>query len=149
MVGDSSADMLAANRAGVLAMRVRTGESDSKYDGVADMTVDDFAAAATFIAEEYPMLAEAAATAIATVDANSLVLVDDQGFAAIVRNELRAAGHTVIADLAENGDTMSARLARPPDAVLVTTWPAARAVPETTRSICRIAAPDLIESRAQ
>lgn len=148
MVGDSSADMLAANRAGVLAMRVRTGESDSKYDDVADMTVKDFAAAAKFITEEYPQLAEVAAAAIAAIDRNSVVLVDNPSFAAIVRNELRAAGHTVIADLAGNGETMRAWLSGATDAVLVMAWPAARAAPEAARSICRIAAPYLIESHA-
>lgn len=148
MVGDSSADMLAANRAGLLAMRVRTGESDSKYDGVADMIVSDFAAAAKFIAEEYPILAETAATAIAAVDAGSLVLVDDQSFAAIVRNELRAAGHTVAARITENHETVPAWLSGTTEAVLVTAWPAAKAAPETTRTICRIAAPYRIESRA-
>lgn len=148
MVGDSSADMLAANRAGLLAMRVRTGEGDSKHDGVSDMTVKDFATAAKFITEEYPMLAEAAAARIATVEAGSLVLVDDPSFAAIVRNELRAAGHTPAATKTQNGEAMLAWLSSPTEAVNVMTWPVTIAAPQTSRAICRINAPYPIESRA-
>lgn len=97
MVGDSSADLLAANRTGLLAIAVRTGEDgrDGKYPGVADLTVDDFAAAAAFIAEAYPVLLAGATAAIATVAGGDVVLADTAVFAAVVRNELRAAGHIV------------------------------------------------------
>jgi histidinol-phosphate phosphatase family protein len=55
MVGDSQADMLAANRAGLLAIRVRTGET---YEagaavGCADVEVQDFSAAVDLILEDY------------------------------------------------------------------------------------------------
>jgi histidinol-phosphate phosphatase family protein len=56
MIGDSTADMLAARRAGVRAIRVATGEGgrDAKYAAEPDVVVADVAAAVDFILAEVP-----------------------------------------------------------------------------------------------
>ncbi len=101
MVGDSSADMLAANRAGLLALLVRTGEGgrDGKYVGVADVIVEDFPAAVTVILEHYPDWLQDAKAVVAKVVGGDVILVDraaPTGLAAVIRNELQVAGHTAI-----------------------------------------------------
>jgi D,D-heptose 1,7-bisphosphate phosphatase len=65
MIGDSTADVLAAARAGVLSVLLGTGEggADGKYDVRPDFRFDDIGAAARFIAERSPRRADVGAGA--------------------------------------------------------------------------------------
>ncbi|GJD69993.1 UTP--glucose-1-phosphate uridylyltransferase [Methylobacterium gnaphalii] len=58
MVGDSTTDVLAANRAGLRSVLVRTGEGglDHRANARPDVIVDDVAAATRFILDVYPSL---------------------------------------------------------------------------------------------
>ena len=100
MVGDSDADMLAANRAGLLAIRVQTGDASvsTHAAGVADVEVADFSAAVDFILDEYPRLLRAAASSTSAAQPGDILLVDGEalGLAAVVTNELRAEGRFAI-----------------------------------------------------
>ena len=55
MVGDSTSDMLAAKRAGVKGILVKTGYSgnDGKYDCNPEFIVDDLGAAVALITKEF------------------------------------------------------------------------------------------------
>jgi histidinol-phosphate phosphatase family protein len=58
MVGDSTADMLAARRAGLTSILVETGEGgcDGNYQSSPDFVAADLLAAVAFILDEYPSL---------------------------------------------------------------------------------------------
>jgi histidinol-phosphate phosphatase family protein len=94
MIGDSDADMLAANRAGLLAMRVQTGDPAAMkiHEGSADVEVADLPAAVDFILGEYPRLVSAAESIAAEVTTGTVVVLDQDvtGLEAVLQNELRA-----------------------------------------------------------
>lgn len=77
MIGDSTSDLAAARRAGIRAVLVRTGEGgrDGKYADAPDVVVDDIAAAAAFVTEAHPRLAEAATPLVKEIVAGEDVLV--------------------------------------------------------------------------
>lgn len=101
MVGDTAADMGAASKASLLSILVLTGEDDTSGEAAreASVVVDDFAAAAAFVVERYPVLLREALAHVPHIRDGDLVLIDDAspvGMAAVLRNELRAAGRTAI-----------------------------------------------------
>ncbi|MCU4181159.1 HAD-IIIA family hydrolase [Bosea sp. BH3] len=77
MVGDSTSDLMAAKRAGVRSILVRTGEGgrDGKYAVAPDFVVDDIAAAASFILDVYPSLTRQVSDLVSTIAAGDLILL--------------------------------------------------------------------------
>jgi len=109
MIGDSDADVMAANRAGLLAIRVETGdpEARSRRNNRADVEAPDFAAAVDFILEQYPRMIAAAAQYISMASRGDILLIDEgvAGFEAVLRNELRARGlETLMLSARDLGD---------------------------------------------
>jgi len=100
MVGDSTADILAARRAGVRSILVATGEGggDGKYSAVPDVVVRDFPSAVDFIVSGYPSLAYLQGAFAAEVGPGDLVLIGGLArsgkstLASVVRHELDARG---------------------------------------------------------
>lgn len=140
MVGDSESDILAANRAGLLAMRVQTGEpAVNRHDGVADVEVKDFSAAVDFILEKYPPLIRAAAPHASSASPGDILLVEEgaTGFAAVLRNEVRAHGRFAMTLAAPDLDDTIDNLPR--DAVLVVTSTTVALQPPMGRAVRRVA----------
>ncbi|MNX51262.1 D-glycero-beta-D-manno-heptose-1,7-bisphosphate 7-phosphatase [compost metagenome] len=77
MIGDSTADMLAARRAGLRSVLVETGEAgrDGKFTAAPDFRFADVGAAAHFIVHIYPLLAAAVNEWALKVQPGDLVLV--------------------------------------------------------------------------
>ncbi len=100
MVGDSSADMLAAERAGLSTILVATGEGgrDGKWPGTADFAVPDIGAATRLILEEFPRHAALVEPLADVVAPGDLVLIGGlarsgkSGLAATLRTVLRRRG---------------------------------------------------------
>jgi histidinol-phosphate phosphatase family protein len=95
MIGDSEVDIAAAARAGLLSIRVLTGESAAPTATPPHATVADIAAAVGIVLDIYPALQRAAAAQVARIAAGDTVHVAgaaDLLPAAVLRNELRAAG---------------------------------------------------------
>lgn len=117
MIGDSEADIAAAARAGLLSIRVLTGESGAPIATPPHATVADVAAAVGIVLDLYPALQRAAAAQVARIAPGDTVLVRgarDLLPAAVLRNELRAAG---LAATLSTDDAASA------DAVLILSGP--------------------------
>ena len=97
MIGDSTADILAAERAGVRSVLVRTGEGgrDGKYPAVPDFVVADITEAVALITETYPKLADWAKPIINDIRPGDLVLIGGLArsgkstLAAVLEGELR------------------------------------------------------------
>ncbi len=138
MIGDSDADILAAGRAGLLSIRVLTGEAGRGTGAViADATIADFAAAVAIVLDHYPALLIEAARHVTAIAPGELVLVSgaaDDLLVAVLRNELRGAGRTAML-LAERTNTQA-----PADAILIAAWPADKPPPNSNRPIRRILA---------
>lgn len=100
MVGDSTADILAGERAGLRTVLVETGEGgrDGKCAAMPDFTVPDIAAAAALIREDYPRYAAIVSPLAARVRPGDLVLMGGlvrsgkSSLAAALRTELRQRG---------------------------------------------------------
>jgi uridine kinase len=77
MVGDSTADMWAAERAGLRSVLVETGEggADGKYPASPDFVARDFAAAVDLIVGLYPRLVAEVSDVVSKVRAGELVLI--------------------------------------------------------------------------
>ena len=103
MIGDSTADMLAANRAGLRSVLVLTGEAgrDGKWPGMPDFTVADIAEAADLITIDYPRYLSLLATTIEAIEPGEIVQIsgaspDEMARVAIaLRLELERAGFVV------------------------------------------------------
>jgi histidinol-phosphate phosphatase family protein len=103
LVGDASRDMLAAARAGVRSILVRTGDGsrDEKFEAEPDFIVDDFRAAVTFILDDYPRIAQAAQPPLDKIASGDVVLigglarVGKSSFAQVLASELRLGGKRV------------------------------------------------------
>lgn len=101
MVGDSAADIGAANKASLLSILVLTGEENGSGATAreASVVLQNFADAAAFVVEKYPVLLREALVHVPRISDGDLVLVDNTsppGMAAVLRNELLAVGRTVI-----------------------------------------------------
>lgn len=104
MIGDSTADLLAARRAGVTSIAVLTGEAgrDGKHAAVADFTVPDFPAAVALILEDYSQLETALQPLDQTIGPGDLVLLGGLArsgkstAAAVLERRLRRRGLTVV-----------------------------------------------------
>jgi D,D-heptose 1,7-bisphosphate phosphatase len=104
MIGDSTADLGAAEEAGVSSILVETGAGglDDRYPYEAGFTVPDFAAAVDFILDCYPRLAEAASPLLARIGAGEdwfvggLARSGKSTLAATLARELRRLGQAVI-----------------------------------------------------
>lgn len=102
VVGDSTADLLAARRLGVRSILVATGEGgrDGKHAAAPDFTAEDVGEALEFIATGYPGLAGLVRPLVETVRAGDLVLIGGLArsgkstLAAVLAAELRAAGRS-------------------------------------------------------
>lgn len=98
MIGDSTADMLAAARAGVRSILVRTGHAglDHKFKVDPDFTADDFVAAVAFILDDYPRLARLAKPILDGAGPGDVMLVGGLAkvgkstFAQVLASEYRA-----------------------------------------------------------
>lgn len=135
MVGDSAADMVAARRSGLLSALVRTGspEIDPEAAQAADVVVPDFAAAASLILETYPALRATALDHLARInDGDCLPMPQNAhpAMAAVLRNELRGAGRTVIQVDADT-DIMSL----PDTAILILPWHSTMAAATIARPV--------------
>jgi histidinol-phosphate phosphatase family protein len=77
LVGNSTADMAVANRAGLLAVQVRTGEGgrDGEWSAEPDFVVDDLAAAAELIATQHRALARLVSELCEAAQGGDLILV--------------------------------------------------------------------------
>jgi len=77
MIGDSTADMLAARRAGLRSVLVETGEAggDGKFTAAPDFRFAHVGAAAHFIVHTYPLLAAAINEWMLKVQPGDLVLI--------------------------------------------------------------------------
>jgi len=77
MIGDSTSDVLAAQRAGVRSILVETGEGgrDGRYPAEPDFSARDVAEAVEFITSLYPAIAERLSAFAAGVKPGDLVLV--------------------------------------------------------------------------
>lgn len=147
MVGDSSRDMGLAKQAALLSVLVQTGEAglDGAVRPSFDVSACDFAAAVAYILDVYPTLASQAAVYVADIRPGDLVVVDDrsaEGFEAILRNELLAAGQRV-AQMHADGDLDSVRNHIPKagddaDLILIFSWPSHRDLPEWSRPVRRV-----------
>jgi D,D-heptose 1,7-bisphosphate phosphatase len=100
MIGDGTADMLAAARAGLRSILVRTGQAgrDGKFKADPDFIADDFPAAVEFILDGYPRLAERARPFVEKIAPGDVVLVGGLAkvgkstFAQVLASECRLAG---------------------------------------------------------
>ena len=79
-IGDTTSDMLAARRAGLRALLVRTGDGgrDGRHEVLPDLVFDDAAEAACFIADGYPKLRSRLEPVARTIAPGHLVLVDGE-----------------------------------------------------------------------
>lgn len=77
MIGDSTADMLAARRAGLRSVLVATGEAgrDEKFSAAPDFRFAHIGAAAHFIVHTYPLLVNAIHEWMSKVQLGDLVLI--------------------------------------------------------------------------
>lgn len=99
-IGDTTADMLTATRAGVRSILVQTGYAgaDGKYIVDPDYIVRDFQAATELIVDVYPKLVDEARRLIADVKPGDVALIGglaQQGkstLTATLKSELQAAG---------------------------------------------------------
>ncbi len=99
-VGDSTADMLTANRAGVRAVLVRTGEGgrDGKHPGSPDFIVEDVLAAARLITVHHPLILRRAEALLDAIGPGDLVLIGGPAragkstAAAVIADALRRRG---------------------------------------------------------
>jgi D,D-heptose 1,7-bisphosphate phosphatase len=104
MIGDSTADMLAAARAGVRSILVRTGHAglDHKFKADPDFTADDFVAAVAFILDDYPRLARLAKPILDGAGPGDVMLVGGLAkvgkstFAQVLASEYRATGKAAV-----------------------------------------------------
>jgi histidinol-phosphate phosphatase family protein len=104
LVGDSTADILAAARMGLRSILVRTGEGglDRKFAASPDFTADDFVAAVEFILEGYPRLAAQAHRLCRKVRPSDVLLigglakVGKSTLAHVIASELRTAGTAAV-----------------------------------------------------
>lgn len=102
-VGDSSSDMLAAERAGLRSVLVHTGEAgkDRKYLVESDFQADDLADAVDFIVDRYPVMAKVLAPVAARAAPGAVIAIDGlarQGkstVASVLRHELVQRGMRV------------------------------------------------------
>lgn len=100
MIGDTTSDLLAARRAGVRSILVRTGEAgrDRKYQVAPDVTVDDFPAAVHFIVDIAPRLSDMMAPLLDQVGPGALICLGGAArtgkstLAAVAAGDLRARG---------------------------------------------------------
>jgi len=142
MVGDSPADMLMANRAGLLAARVLTGEPSTTGHQAAepDIEVGDFAAAVEFITHTYPRLLAAAQPLASSATPGEILLIDGhKEFAAVLRNELRSVGRQAVSLTTASDERTIDDL--PPDTVIVVPRATSKPLLRTHRTVRRIAAP--------
>lgn len=103
MIGDSTADLGAAEEAGVSSILVETGSGglDDRYPYEAAFTVPDFAAAVDFVLDGYARLAETAAPLLARIAAGEdwfvggLARSGKSTLAATLARELRRRGQAV------------------------------------------------------
>lgn len=125
MVGDSTSDMLAAERAGLRSVLVRTGEGgrDGKYLVEPDFHAADLADAADLIVRRYPAIEELVAPIVAQAAPGTMIVVGGlarQGkstVASVVRHALAARGVRAaqvsldawLLDEAERGDGVLGR----------------------------------------
>jgi D,D-heptose 1,7-bisphosphate phosphatase len=104
MIGDSTADLGAAEEAGVSSILVETGSGglDDIHPYEAGFTVPDFAAAVDLILDGYPRLAEAASPLLARIGAGEdwfvggLARSGKSTLAATLARELRRLGQAVV-----------------------------------------------------
>jgi histidinol-phosphate phosphatase family protein len=77
LVGDSTSDVLAAQRAGVRSVLVLTGEryQDGRYFAEPDFVVDDIGAAVTLITDQYPRIVKLLKNVFAELRGGDLVVV--------------------------------------------------------------------------
>lgn len=102
MIGDTSADMLTAKRAGVRSILVETGYAglDQKYWATPDYVLPDVASAVDFIIDGHPRLMDALTPYAQALETASLVLVGGQSrsgkssFASALRDRLALMGKT-------------------------------------------------------
>jgi histidinol-phosphate phosphatase family protein len=103
MIGDSTGDILAAQRAGLRAVLVDTGERgrDGRYPVTPDFTAPDFTAAVALVCDVTPRLVAASADLLAAIGDGDLVLLGGPArlgkstLAATLAAALREAGRTV------------------------------------------------------
>lgn len=100
MIGDSTADIAAAEAFGVRSVLVETGEGgrDGKSRVSPDFVVRDVLEAVDFVTRAYPRAAERAASIVETVQAGDLILIGGLArsgkstLAAVLAHELKGAG---------------------------------------------------------
>ncbi|RRH87015.1 HAD-IIIA family hydrolase [Variovorax beijingensis] len=98
MIGDSTADMLAARRAGLRSVLVETGEAgrDGKFTAAPDFQFAHIGAAAHFIVRTYPLLAAAVNEWMLKIQPGDMVLVGGLArsgkstIASVLKSELMA-----------------------------------------------------------
>jgi histidinol-phosphate phosphatase family protein len=78
MIGDTTSDMLAASRAGLGSILVKTGEAgnDGKYPSFPDFVVPDLAHAVAFLVEDFPRWAKSLDAALSVIAPGETVLVE-------------------------------------------------------------------------
>jgi histidinol-phosphate phosphatase family protein len=100
MIGDSTSDILAANRAGLKSILVETGYAglDSKHCAIPDFIVPDLNSAATFILETYPALKKSITNLIQNVPPGEICFIGGQSrsgkstYASVMRDALEDQG---------------------------------------------------------
>lgn len=105
MIGDSTSDILAAQRAGVRSILVQTGEGgrDSKWKVRPDFVCADLAACASVIIDVYPSVAQAMGELLAAIQPGDLLVLDGEAaqksfLAGVLVAELRARGRSIAYD---------------------------------------------------
>lgn len=101
LIGDTSADMLAAARAGLRSLLVETGHAglDAKYDAVPDFVAPDLSAAVQFILQAHPWLLDALRALALPIGPGRVVFVGGQSrggkstVASVLREIVVAQGH--------------------------------------------------------
>ncbi|MCA3565001.1 MAG: HAD-IIIA family hydrolase [Methylocystis sp.] len=159
LVGDTTSDMLAAQRAGLLSILVETGEAgrDGRYDVRPDFVAQDLLDATRIVGEVYPSLLERASAVSEEVKLGTIVLiggvanVGKSSFASVLRRLLQNRGHEArIVSLDEQfdarsteieaeSDTLADALASPTDVTLLVEGKTALLrSPRTLRPILRL-----------
>jgi histidinol-phosphate phosphatase family protein len=100
LIGDSSADVETARRAGVASILLSTGHAgrDGKYRSQPDLECFDLADAVTLILDRWPVMLTAVAPLVSRIEPGDLVLLGGQArsgktqYAAALRHGLQAAG---------------------------------------------------------
>ncbi|UPJ41130.1 HAD-IIIA family hydrolase [Bradyrhizobium sp. 40] len=103
MVGDTTSDLLAAERVGVSSVLVATGEggADGKYPVAPDFVAHDFGAAVRLIVDVYPLIVNAVGSVLSKVAPGELILVGGPArsgkttLTGVLKRELRSRGLNV------------------------------------------------------